>query len=63
VSDDGLRLSVDDVPVLEDWTWHAARQRTAMIELAAGSHELLLEYFQVDGPAVLTLELAATPGP
>ena len=63
VSDDGVRLSVDDEPVLEDWTWQAARQRTAKIELVAGSHELFLEYFQIDGPAVLSLELAARPGP
>jgi hypothetical protein len=63
ISDDGVRLSIDDEVVLEDWTWHPARQRGGQVELSAGSHRLTLEYFQVDGPAVLGLELAEFSGP
>lgn len=62
VSDDGVRVSIDGVVVLEDWTWHPSRQRTSKIQLDAGSHSLSLEYFQMDGPAVLTLEVTAPPG-
>jgi len=57
LSDDGVRLLVDGAVVLEDWTWHPARRFEVELELAAGRHALTLEYFQIDGPAVLTLAL------
>jgi hypothetical protein len=62
VSDDGVRISIDGEVVLEDWTWHSAQQSSSKINLDAGSHTLSLEYFQMDGPAVLTLELTAPSG-
>ena len=63
ISDDGLRVTIDDVVVLEDWTWHPERQRSQKIDLTAGSHLVNLEYFQIDGAAVLSLELREAPGP
>lgn len=56
-SDDGLRVSVDDVVVLESWIWKPAREEVVEIELDPGTHSLVLEYFQIDGPAVLQLSL------
>lgn len=62
LSDDGVRLVVDDTPVLEDWTWHAPRPAAVTIELEGGSHSIGLEYFQIDGSAVLSVELVRPSG-
>ncbi|MCB9915398.1 MAG: hypothetical protein H6828_09650 [Planctomycetes bacterium] len=56
-SDDGLRLTIDGVVVSEEWTWHPTQAVVRELELAAGRHEVELEYFQIDGAAELTLEL------
>lgn len=56
-SDDGYRLRLDGEVVLEDWSWHPARLDRIELELDPGPHRLELEYFQVDGPAVLELGL------
>lgn len=60
-SDDGLRLRIDGEVVFEDWTWHPARLETRDVALAAGRHEVELEYFQVDGAAALTIDLDYLP--
>lgn len=57
LSDDGVRLLVDGEVVYEDWTWHPARRDSATLELEAGRRELRLEYFQLDGPAALAVDL------
>lgn len=56
-SDDGLRVIVDDETVLESWLWKPAREEVVEIELDPGTHTLVLEYFQMEGPAVLQLSL------
>lgn len=56
-SDDGVRVTLDGEEVLSDWSWHAARAKSAVLELDAGVHTFGLEYFQVDGAAALSLEL------
>ena len=56
-SDDGVRVLVDGVVVLEDWTWHAEQRARIALELEAGERELRVEDFQVGGPAVLTVAL------
>ncbi|MFT7668157.1 MAG: parallel beta-helix repeat protein [Planctomycetota bacterium] len=62
ISDDGVRITIDGESVLEDWTWHPERRRSEKIELSAGSHSVNVEYFQIDGAAVLFLELRIPPG-
>ena len=57
VSDDGVRVLVDGIGVLENWTWHSRERDVAELELAAGPHQLTLEYFQINGPMALTVEL------
>ncbi len=57
VSDDGVRVQIDGRAVLENWTWHAPTRDVAEIDLTAGRHGFLLEYFQIDGAAALTVEL------
>lgn len=56
-SDDGVRLMIDGEVVIEDWTWHPAQQALCEIQLDAGSHRIDLEYFQIDGTAVLEVDL------
>ena len=56
-SDDGLRVTVDGEIVLESWTWKPASEELAEITLDRGTHTLVVEYFQIDGPAVLQLTL------
>lgn len=52
--DDGARLVLDGKPLIDDWQDGAARTRSAEIDLAAGSeHDLVLEYRQAGGDAVL----------
>ncbi|MBI5433863.1 MAG: hypothetical protein HZA52_13610 [Planctomycetes bacterium] len=56
-SDDGVALRVDGNVVVENWTWHAATLDRAEFTLGGGTHAFELEYFQVDGPSALVLEL------
>ncbi len=58
-SDDGVRVLVDGRPAYEDWTWHATRTGEVVLELSPGVHDLLLEYFQIDGTLALIVELEA----
>lgn len=55
ISDDGIRVYVDDVRVIDDWTVHESR----VIEspLAAGEHRVRVEYFQLDGWTELRAEI------
>jgi hypothetical protein len=61
VSDDGVRVSIDGVAVLQNWTWHAPTQDLVDFELAAGEHQFELEYFQIDGASALSLDLELLP--
>jgi parallel beta-helix repeat protein len=60
--DDGLRVEVDGVVVLEEWSWNPARREAVLLELEAGRHEVRVEYFQLDGAAELELSLDPLPG-
>ena len=54
--DDGARLFLNGVKILEDWGQGAARDCTGTAYLTAGeSAALVLEYFQATGPASLNL--------
>ncbi|MAC20678.1 MAG: hypothetical protein CMJ23_13585, partial [Phycisphaerae bacterium] len=55
-SDDGVRLFVDGVAIIDDWRNHGVEEVSAGIFLSAGSHVLSLEWFDVSGEAVCRLE-------
>jgi hypothetical protein len=55
ISDDGIRVYVDDKLVLEHWSIHGSEVRE--VPLAAGRHNLRVEYFQGDGWAELRVEV------
>jgi hypothetical protein len=66
LSDDGVRVSVDGKPVIENWTWHGPTRDTGKLALAADKTvEIVVEHFQIDGYAVLEFSLArpAEPAP
>jgi len=54
-SDDGERLWVDDLELLNDWTMHAAEENQASVELTKGFHALKLEYMNGKGEAAIRL--------
>jgi GH43 family beta-xylosidase len=45
VADDGVRLFVDDKPIIDDWTFHAASRVEGTAQLSAGFVPIRLEYF------------------
>jgi len=55
ISDDGIRVFVDDRPVIEDWTVHESR--VLEVPLSAGRHRIRVEYFQLDGWTELRAEV------
>ena len=61
VSDDGVRVAVDGVRVLENWTHHGPTEDVAEVTLTRGWHEIRIEHFELDGWAVLRFDLARLP--
>ena len=56
-ADDGIRVFVDDVLVVDDFTAHAAREATGDIALTAGvGVSVVVEYFEAGGRASAKLE-------
>lgn len=57
-SDDGVRVRLNGAVLLEDWTWHAPRVSTETFALDSTTEATLeVEYFELDGHAVLRVEL------
>ncbi len=52
-SDDGVRIYVDDAPVVNQWVEQSVRTVTGDIALSAGTHNIRVEYFQRYGLAEL----------
>jgi hypothetical protein len=51
-SDDGLRLYVDGLPVVDAWFDHPVRTFTSEIALAEGDHEVIVTYYENTGVAM-----------
>ena len=60
VSDDGVRLYVDDQLLINQWNDHPAQAFTAEIELTAGHHLVKVEYYENGGLAEISLSWAPT---
>ncbi len=56
-ADDGVRLSIDNQRVLDEWHDSSAATYTRDINLPAGSHLLVLEYYESSANATVTLSL------
>lgn len=55
-SDDGSRLFVDGVLLIDWWSDHTATVNTATVTLPAGNHIVILEYYQSYGIAQVSLD-------
>jgi RHS repeat-associated protein len=59
VADDGTRLTIDQTQAIDDWNVHTATTKTsAPINLTAGQHKIVLEYFEGTGAASIQLRWA-----
>lgn len=62
VSDDGIRVWLGGELVIDDWTWHPPKTHTHEF---SHEHDLALEvrveHFELDGHAVLALEIESVP--
>ncbi len=65
LSDDGVRLVVDGVPIIDNWTWHGPTRNTGTLTLPVDKTvEVVVEHFEIDGYAVLELGISAqSPSP
>ncbi len=60
VSDDGIRVWLNDKVVIEDWTWHAAREHIYDFALKETQDiNIRVEHFELDGAAILRLDIEA----
>lgn len=57
-SDDGMRVWLDGALIVNDWSDHAARTVTADVQLAAGHHQVTVEYYENGGQATAKLSWA-----
>jgi PKD repeat protein len=56
-SDDGVRLWVNDVPIIDQWNDHTPTRHSGTVALVAGQrYAIRMEYYQNAGPAVIGLE-------
>ena len=59
VSDDGIRVWVDDKLVIDDWTHHGPTPHDVDLDFAApAKHRIRVEHFEIDGWAALGVSLA-----
>jgi lysophospholipase L1-like esterase len=62
-ADDGVRVALDGVLVIDQWRDQAPTECTGAVELQAGSrHDLVVSYYQGGGDAVMKLEWRTPAG-
>ncbi len=57
ISDDGIRVWIDDQRIIDDWTWHPPKENGTTVELEAGAHTIRVEHFEIDGVAQLQFRM------
>lgn len=58
MSDDGIRVTIDGNPVVDDWTWHAPKRNDGRFEVDRDRDvDIVLEHFEIDGYATLQFNL------
>lgn len=58
-TDDGARMKVDGGEIIDAWVPRPPTTSEAKVNLAAGDHEVVVEYFEAGGGAVARLEWSA----
>ncbi len=62
LSDDGVRVTVDRKPIIENWAWHGPTRDTGALTLAEDrTVEIAVEHFEIDGYSVLELGISRRP--
>jgi len=68
ISDDGVRVWIDGALAIDNWSLHESS--VDQVQLRAGTHDLRVQFFQVDGWTELRLDIVrgtrrsvASPGP
>jgi PKD repeat protein/uncharacterized protein YraI len=61
--DDGVRMWLDDVLIIDGWTEGGARNYMADVNLAAGMHTGRVEYFEAVANAMITLDTGVVEPP
>ncbi len=60
-TDDGVRVFVDKKLAIDDWKEHATTTNKATLDLKAGRHSVVIEYFQGVGGAVVQFGFGPAP--
>ncbi len=55
ISDDGVRLWIDDVKIIDNWAPHSETTDRGSIALESGLHRIRLEYFEAASGATIRL--------
>jgi hypothetical protein len=61
ISDDGVRVWINEKKIIDNWTWHGATKDTAIVEIPKGRHSFKIEYFEIDGYAQLQFKIIPVP--
>lgn len=60
LSDDGVRVTVDGKPVIENWAWHGPTPNEGIFEQVADRDvDIIIEHFEIDGYSTLKLDIEA----
>lgn len=60
LSDDGIRVLVAGQSVIENWTWHGPTLDEGIFEQSVAAEvEIIVEHFEIDGYAILKLDIEA----
>jgi PA14 domain len=62
ISDDGSRLRIDNIPVINNDGVHEATEKTGVLALAPGNHTISLDYFQAQKNVALQLMVTGPDG-
>ncbi|PID32203.1 hypothetical protein CR970_01675 [Candidatus Saccharibacteria bacterium] len=57
VSDDGIRVYIDGVAWINEWSDHGAKSVNVSGSLDAGTHEIVVEYYENGYDSVQQVEL------
>ncbi len=60
-SDDGVRLWIDNVLIIDEWRTASATAYTRDVNLTAGWHAVRIEYFEGGGDALVQFSVQAAP--
>ncbi len=61
ISDDGVRVFVNDQLIINQWNDHASTTHSAVQNLSSGTHNLKIEYYENSGGALLEFGLKKVP--